>query len=105
MNENHLLFGAAGIIMTVFGLLVYFAILSNVETSLEFDPKKQKIPGFSQIRELKEEVKEQIQNNEPLENFGDYIVDSSEAFKKQINEEKPTNLNSTIAENTTDVSE
>lgn len=101
MNENHLLFSAAGVIIAIFGIIVYFAVQANIDAEIQFNPKNPKLPGFTQIKQLRDELKEQVQNTEVIDNLDGFISNSSDSLKVKIDEDS-ANLNNTLSTNSTD---
>ena len=89
MNENSLLFVAAGIIVAVFALIIFLAIDASTEEDIEIDPASGQIPGFEQMREFRNDAKETIQNNEVMTKFKGLFGDSES--KEKSNEKKIRN--------------
>jgi len=80
MNEKFLLFVVVGFVISIFGIIAYFAIESQSEVTINeetFDLKN--------INKLNYEAKEKIGNSTIMRDLRQFIQQSSEGIKEKIN--------------------
>ena len=85
MNEKYFLFTVAGFIISIFGIIIYFAVESQLEGKINdefFD--------FETINKLNSDTKEIITNFTVMRDFKQFIQESSEEIKEKINPKNNT---------------
>ncbi len=85
MNEKYFLFTVAGFIISIFGIIIYFAVESQLEGKINdefFD--------FETINKLNSDTKEIITNSTVMRDFKQFIQESSEEIKEKINPKNNT---------------
>jgi len=85
MNEKYFLFAVAGFIISIFGIIIYFAIESQSEGKLNDE-----FIDFENINKLNSDTKEIIANFTVMRDFKQFIKQSSEEIKEKINPKNNT---------------
>ena len=80
MNEKYFLIIVAGFIISIFGIIAYFALESQSEGTINKDTL-----DFKNINKLNEEVKEKISNSTAMRDLKQFIQQSSDEIKAKIN--------------------
>jgi len=85
MNEKYFLFGVAGFIISIFGIIIYFAVESQLEGKINDE-----FIDFENINKLNSDAKEIITNSTVMRDFKQFIQESSEEIKEKINPKNNT---------------
>jgi len=85
MNEKYFLFGVAGFIISIFGIIIYFAVESQLEGKINDE-----FIDFETINKLNSDTKEIITNSTVMRDFKQFIQESSEEIKEKINPKNNT---------------
>lgn len=80
MNERYLLFVVVGSIVSIFGIIAYFALESQSEV-----PIQDEVLNLTKFHELNSETNEKIKNSKVVRDFKQFVQQSSEDIKKSIN--------------------
>jgi len=80
MNEKFLLFVVVGFVISIFGIIAYFAIESQSEGTIS-----EEILDLENINKLNFEAKEKIGNSTIMRDLKQFIQQSSEEIKEKIN--------------------
>jgi len=85
MNEKYFLFTVAGFIISIFGIIIYFAVESQLEGKINDE-----FIDFETINKLNSDAKEIITNFTVMRDFKQFIQESSEEIKEKINPKNNT---------------
>jgi len=85
MNEKYFLFTVVGFIISIFGIIIYFAIESQSEGKINDE-----FIDFKTINKLNSDAKEIITNFTVMRDFKQFIQESSEEIKEKINPKNNT---------------
>ncbi len=85
MNEKYFLFTVAGFIISIFGIIIYFAVESQLEGKINDE-----FIDFKTINKLNSDTKEIITNSTVMRDFKQFIQESSEEIKEKINPKNNT---------------
>jgi len=85
MNEKYFLFTVVGFIISIFGIIIYFAVESQSEGKINDE-----FINFKTINKLNSEAKEKIANFNVMRDFKQFIKQSSEEIKEKINPKNNT---------------
>jgi len=80
VNERFLLFVVVGFVISIFGIIAYFAIESQSEGTIN-----EEILNLKNINRLNFEAKEKIGNSTIMRDLKQFIQQSSEEIKEKIN--------------------
>ena len=85
MNERYLLFVVVGVIVSIFGIVVYFAIDSQSEVKIQDE-----ILNLTKFKELNSETNKKIKNSEVMKDFKQFVQQRAEDFTATIKNENKT---------------
>ncbi len=77
MNEKFLLFVVVGFVISIFGIIAYFAIESQSEGTIN-----KEMLDLENINKLNSEAKEKIGNSTIMRDYKQFIQQSSEEIKE-----------------------
>jgi ABC-type bacteriocin/lantibiotic exporter with double-glycine peptidase domain len=80
VNERYILFVVVGVIVSIFGIIAYFALDSQSEV-----PIQDEVLNITKLNELSSETNEKIKNSKVMGDFKQFVQQSAEDFKKTIN--------------------
>ena len=79
MNQNYLLFAVVGFIVSIFGIIVYFALDSQSEGKIQ-----EEVLNLTRLTELNSNANEKIKNSTVVRDFKQFVQQHSDYIKESI---------------------
>ena len=83
MNEKYLAGLGGGLILISFGIIVSFFVFQGVEEKVVIHDGT---PGFAQLNAIKDEAKNQLENNTVIEEFKKIVGNVTDKMEESIRE-------------------
>ena len=79
MNENYLLFAVVGFIVSIFGIIVYFALESQSEGKIQDE-----VLNLTKLTELNSNTNEKIKNSTVMRDLKQFVQQRSDDIRTTI---------------------